>query len=448
MAKTKIAGWGNYPMVEAEVANPSSEEEIFSLQSKLKNFIPQGASKSYGDASLAENVISSLNLNQTTRFDTENGIYTCQSGKMLNEVLDEIVPHGFFLPVTPGTKFITIGGAIGSDIHGKNHHKDGCFSEHLIHFKLVLADGTLRTCSRTENADLFHATCGGMGLTGFITEASFRLKPITTSKIINRTIKCANLTELVDALLANQDYTYSVSWVDYITSGKNMGRSLLYLGEHATESEVGEPTLTDFKTPKPIIGLPFNFPSGSINPFTVKAFDELYYRKVLKQDSTAVVDIEPYFYPLDAVNNWNRIYGRKGFTQYQFVIPIEHAHHGLSEVMKEIVNSQTGSFIAVLKLFGEQNECWLSFPKKGVTLTVDFGIKPEVFQLLDRLDEMVAEMNGRLYLAKDARMKPEMFAKGYPNLGRFKKLLQDIDPEGKFRSLQSDRLGISRSFVD
>ncbi|MFM1875588.1 MAG: hypothetical protein RL266_1325, partial [Bacteroidota bacterium] len=388
MSKTEIAGWGNYPRIAAEVANPTSEKDVAALQTKLQHFIPQGAKKSYGDASLSQRVISSLSLNQTISFDVGNGIYTCQSGKMLSDVLDEIVPHGFFLPVTPGTKFITVGGAIGSDIHGKNHHKDGCFSEHLISFKIVLADGSIKGCSRTENADLFWATCGGMGLTGFITEASFKLKPITTSKILNRTIKCANLNELVDALLANQDYTYSVSWIDYITSGKNMGRSLLYLGEHSSENEVPEPKLKNFKTPKPIIGLPFNFPSWSINPLTVKAFDELYYHRVLKRDSSAIVDIEPYFYPLDAVNNWNRIYGRQGFTQYQFVIGEEHAREGLYEVMKEIVKSRTGSFIAVLKLFGEQNEGWLSFPKKGVTLTVDFGIKPEVLKLLDRLDVM------------------------------------------------------------
>lgn len=443
MSKTEIAGWGNYPKIKAEVADPTSENEVSAVQSKLQNFIPQGAKKSYGDASLSENVVSSFRLNQTISFDIENGIYTCQSGKMLNDILDEIVPHGFFLPVTPGTKFITVGGAIGSDIHGKNHHKDGCFSEHLISFKIVLADGSVLNCSRTENPDLFWATCGGMGLTGFITEASFKLKPIATSKIINRTIKCGNLNELIDALFTYQDYTYSVSWIDYITSGENMGRSLLYLGEHASKNDVPEPNLTGYKTPKPIIGLPFNFPSWSINPFTVKAFDALYYHKVLKQDSTAVVDIEPYFYPLDAVNNWNRIYGRKGFTQYQFVIGEDHAREGLSEVMKEIVKSQTGSFIAVLKLFGKQNDGWLSFPKKGVTLTVDFGIKPEVLKLLDRLDDMIAEMDGRLYLAKDARMKPDMFAKGYPKLEQFKKLLSEIDPEGKFRSLQSDRLGIT-----
>lgn len=443
MSKQKIAGWGNYPKIHAEVESPTSKDEVAFIQSKIENFIPQGASKSYGDASLSENVVSSIKLNRTLAFDVESGIYTCQSGKMLNHVIDEIVPSGFFLPVTPGTKFITVGGAISSDIHGKNHHKEGCFSEHLMNFKLMLANGFIVICSRSENSELFWATCGGMGLTGFILEASFRLKPIATSKILNRTIKCSNLNELIDNLIANEHYTYSVSWVDYITKGKNMGRSLLYLGEHAKEHEVDDAKLSAYNCPEPLLSVPFNLPNWTLNRWTVKMFDELYYRKVFKKDNSALVGIDPYFYPLDFVANWNRVYGSNGFTQYQFVIPMNHAKEGLNSIMKEIVNSQTGSFIAVLKLFGEQNEGWLSFPKRGVTLTVDFAINEKVLRLLDRLDEMVAEMDGRLYLAKDVRMKPEFFTRGYPNLEKFKQLKKEIDPHSKFRSLQSDRLGIT-----
>ncbi|MGB1319182.1 MAG: FAD-binding protein, partial [Flavobacteriales bacterium] len=211
MGKTNISGWGNFPKVKAEVQKPISEEQVNSFQKNWKSAIPRGAGRSYGDSSLNTSIVEFAELNKTVEFDSEAGIFTCQSGKMLNHILDEIVPRGFFLPVTPGTKFITVGGAIAADIHGKNHHADGCFSQHVLWLRLLLADGTVKTCSREENTELFWSTCGGMGLTGFILEASFSLKPIETSKIVNRTIKCENLGEVIDNLLKHENYTYSVA---------------------------------------------------------------------------------------------------------------------------------------------------------------------------------------------------------------------------------------------
>ncbi|MFT4544763.1 MAG: decaprenylphospho-beta-D-ribofuranose 2-oxidase [Bacteroidia bacterium] len=443
MSKTNISGWGNFPKIKAEVKRPISAEQIKSLQKELETYIPRGAGRSYGDSSLSASILESSNLNNTLSFDSESGIFTCQSGKMLSVILDEIVPKGYFLPVTPGTKFITIGGAIAADIHGKNHHVDGCFSQHVIWLKLLLADGSIKTCNREENTDLFWATCGGMGLTGFILEASFQLKPIETSKIVNRTIKCDNLDEVISNLIEHENYMYSVAWIDCGTSGKNLGRSLLYLGEHASKAQVADNDLSGYKTPNPIVGLPFNLPNWTLNKWTVKAFNALYYGKVRAKDSTAIVGFEPYFYPLDIANNWNRLYGSNGFAQYQFVIPMEGAKEGMHQIIEEIVKSGESSFLAVLKLFGEQNEGWLSFPKRGLQLALDFPINKKSLALMDRLDDMIMDMDGRSYLAKDSRMKKAFFEASYPKLNQFKELLSEVNPNSKFRSLQSDRLGIT-----
>lgn len=443
MSTTEIAGWGNYPKTNAEVHEFSSEDELIAYQPKVSSAIPRGAGRSYGDVSLGNSLLSSSQLNRTLEFDAKAGIFRCEGGKLLSDILDEIVPQGYFLPVTPGTKFVSIGGAIAADIHGKNHHVEGCFSNHVESFRLLKANGEIVICSRTENPNLFWATVGGMGLTGFILEATFRLKRIETTKIAKRTIKCPNLKTLVDALIQHENYTYSVAWIDCDTSGKNMGKSILNLGEHASSTQVESSRLSGFKTPKPLVSIPFNLPNWSLNQLTVKTFNALYYGKEFKSDYESLTDFEPFFYPLDAIGKWNRLYGSNGFVQYQFVIPMEHADKGLHDIMKVITESGESSFLAVLKLFGEQNEGWLSFPKRGVTLALDFRANERTFRILDKLDKMVEEMGGRLYLAKDARMKAEFFANGYPKLDQFKRLLKEIDPEGKFRSLQSDRLGIT-----
>ena len=443
MSTTEIAGWGNYPKTNATIYESSFEDELVAYQPKVSSAIPRGAGRSYGDASLGNSLLSSSQLNRTLEFDAKAGIFRCEGGKLLSNTLDEIVPQGYFLPVTPGTKFVSIGGAIAADIHGKNHHVEGCFSNHVESFRLLKANGEIVTCSRTENPNLFWATVGGMGLTGFILEATFRLKRIETTKIAKRTIKCPNLKSLVDALIQYENYTYSVAWIDCDTSGKNMGKSILNLGEHASSTQVESSRLSGFKTPKPLVSIPFNLPNWTLNQLTVKTFNALYYSKEFKSDYESLTDFEPFFYPLDAIGKWNRLYGSNGFVQYQFVIPMEHADKGLHDIMKVITESGESSFLAVLKLFGEQNEGWLSFPKRGVTLALDFRANERTFKLLDKLDKMVEEMGGRLYLAKDARMKADFFANGYPKLDQFKRLLKEIDPEGKFRSLQSDRLGIT-----
>jgi FAD/FMN-containing dehydrogenase len=438
--KRAIANWGNYPVMESEERFFSYDDQLEQLVRKSQHFIPRGNGRCYGDASLAEETINTLKYDKILSFDTGNGIFECQSGLTLDKILEVIVPKGWFLPVTPGTKFITVGGAVGSDVHGKNHHVDGSFSNHIVEMEILLANGEKMVCSPQVHADLFEATCGGMGLTGMITRVKFRLKKIETSYIKQKQVKARNLEEIIRLFDEYKHYTYSVAWIDCLKKGKNFGRSILILGEHATVNELPEKCRKEpLRLPaNKKIPFPFNLPSWVLNSFTVKLFNFLYYGKNFKREINNVVSYEPFFYPLDAILNWNRGYGKKGFVQYQFVLPLD-AKQGLIEIMKRISDEGLGSFLAVLKVFGKQ-ESMISFPKEGYTLALDFPVRGNLFAFLDELDQLVLKHGGRLYMSKDARMKPEVLEAGYPRLNEFKKIVQRYNAEGKIRSAQSDRL--------
>ncbi len=438
--KHSIANWGNYPAIESEERFFTYDDQLQHLISKSQQFIPRGNGRCYGDASLAGETINTLKYDKILSFDSDKGIFECQSGLTLDKILEVIVPKGWFLPVTPGTKFITVGGAVGSDVHGKNHHVDGSFSNHIIEMELVLSSGEITTCSLQWRPDLFEATCGGMGLTGMITRVKFRLKKIETSYIRQKQIKAGNLEEIIRLFDEYKQYTYSVAWIDCLKKGQHFGRSILILGEHATVEELpekykGQPL--KFPAQKQIT-FPFNLPSWVLNRLTVKLFNFLYYGKNFKKEINNIVSYEPFFYPLDAILHWNRGYGKKGFIQYQFVLPLE-AKEGLVEILKQISAKGIGSFLAVLKVFGEQ-ESMISFPQKGYTLALDIPVRKGLFEFLDELDEVVLQYGGRLYMSKDARMKPEVLKAGYPRLQEFKNIVQLYNPDGKFRSMQSDRL--------
>lgn len=438
--KRFIANWGNYPVVESDERFFSYEDQLQQLVKDSKPFIPRGNGRCYGDASLADATITTTKFDKVLSFDTVNGIFQCQSGLTLDKVLEVIVPKGWFLPVTPGTKFITIGGAIGSDVHGKNHHVDGCFSNHVTEMELLLADGSFTVCSPTVQPDLFEATCGGMGLTGMITKVTFRLKKIETSYIRQKQIKAKNLEEIISLFEEYKHYTYSVAWIDCLKKGDQFGRSILILGEHATKEDLPEKFKNDpLQLPKgKQINFPFNLPSWVLNSFTVKMFNFLYYGKNFKREINNVVGYEPFFYPLDAILNWNRGYGKKGFIQYQFVLPME-AKAGLVEIIRRLSDKGIGSFLAVLKVFGQQ-ESLISFPKEGYTLALDIPVRPGLFEFLDELDKIVLQYGGRLYMSKDARMKPEVLKAGYPRLEEFTSIVRKFNPDGKIKSHQSDRL--------
>lgn len=442
--KKTIANWGNYPVMETEEKTFSFAEQLNETLLHSDKIIARGNGRCYGDASLSENTISTLKYDKILSFDTEKGIFECQSGLTLDKILEVIVPKGWFLPVTPGTKFITIGGAIASDVHGKNHHVDGCFSHHVLEMDVLLADGKTITCSSTQNSDLFWATCGGMGLTGIITRATFDLKKIESSYIKQKQIKAKNLEEIIQLFEEYKHYTYSVAWIDCLKKGKHFGRSILMLGEHAKIEDLDEKKKKDpLQLPKKKqIAFPFNLPSFVLNQFTVKAFNFLFYGKNLKREINNVVSYEPFFYPLDAILHWNRGYGKKGFVQYQFVLPLE-SKQGLIEILKRISDKGLGSFLAVLKVFGKQDDL-ISFPKEGYTLALDFPVRNGLFEFLDELDELVLQHGGRLYLSKDARMKSEIFWRSYSNANRFKELVKKYNPDFKINSTQAIRLGITQ----
>jgi decaprenylphospho-beta-D-ribofuranose 2-oxidase len=443
--KKQIANWGNYPAIESDERSFSFDDQLKELVKSDQRFIARGNGRCYGDGSLAENTISTLKYDKVLSFDKVNGVFETESGITLDQVLEIIVPAGWFLPVTPGTKFITIGGAIASDVHGKNHHVDGAFSSHVLEMDVMLSTGETLTCSPFFNQDLFEATCGGMGLTGVITRVRFRLKKIETSYIKQKQIKAANLEELLKLFDEYKNYTYSVAWIDCLIRGDEFGRSILILGEHARLDEL-EPAQRN----KPLalpgkkqINFPFNLPSWVLNTLTVRAFNFVYYSKNLKKVIDNVVSYEPFFYPLDAILNWNRGYGKNGFIQYQFVIPM-HAKQGLIEILERISDEGLGSFLAVLKVFGKQDSL-ISFPMEGYTLALDFPVRDGLFRFLDELDSIVLKYGGRLYMSKDARMKAQMLESGYPRLQEFKSIVEKYNPGGKIHSLQSDRLFITNN---
>lgn len=438
----RLANWGNYPVV-------SSEESTFSQEAQLKEFvtshqhiIARGNGRCYGDASLGEHSISMLKYDKVMAFDTETGIFECQAGLTLDQILDIIVPKGWFLPVTPGTKYITVGGAVASDVHGKNHHVDGAFSSHIIDMDVITGNGDTVCCAPDQESDLFWATCGGMGLTGVITRVKFHLKKISTAYIKQTQIKAKNLDEIIRLFEEYKHYTYSMAWIDCLKKGDGFGRSILIVGEHATPDELNDKQRkAPLKIPgKPKLTVPFNLPSFVLNTFTVKAFNWLYYGKNFKRVINNVVPYEPFFYPLDAILHWNRGYGKAGFVQYQFVLPLEKKD-GLAAILHRISDKGLGSFLAVLKVFGNQDSL-ISFPMEGYTLALDFPVRDGLFEFLDELDALVLQYGGRLYLSKDARMKQEVFWKSYPNAERFANIVQSYNVNKRFTSLQSDRLGI------
>lgn len=431
----KISGWGRYPWVNASIASPSDQSACQKLLQGNSEWIARGLGRSYGDSSLSDQVISTSRMEFFRSFDSASGELVCDSGVSLLEILNTFVPRGWFLPVSPGTRYVTVGGSIAADVHGKNHHIDGSFCDHVRWIEILLGDGERLIISREAYPELFFATCGGMGLTGIILSACFRLKPIQSSQIIETTIKAPNLDAVLDGFEQNIQSTYSVAWIDCLAKGKDLGRSLLMLGEHA---KTGSLSVSDKKS----LGIPMDAPDLLLNPLSIKLFNELYYAKASDSSRERQIGFETYFYPLDQIRDWNRLYGKSGFLQYQFAIPLSAGREGLRAILDCISSSGKGSFLAVLKTFGKGNQNDLSFPIEGYTLALDFKIDDKVFPLLNRLDAMVLDLGGRLYLAKDARMSELTFKKSYPKWAHFQEVRANYHASGKFSSIQSKRLGL------
>ena len=434
-----FSGWGRFPKSEGLRRVVRGRDDAPSLIAADTGLIARGNGRSYGDASLGlSGIIDMRRLDRLREFDPATGRITCEAGLMLADLLEFAVPRGFFPPVTPGTKFVTIGGMIASDVHGKNHHGAGSFGRHIECLELLTADGLVRRCSPIEQPELFWATCGGMGLTGVILSASFRLIRIETSLIRQETLAAANLDEAIKLFEASSGWTYTVAWIDCLARGDRLGRSLLYRGEHATRAETANAPLAVPERRRRRV--PIDLPSWSLNRWSVAAFNALYYRRA--KLGTSFIDYDNYFYPLDALLEWNRIYGRAGFVQYQCVLPKATSRTGLEELLGRIAASGRASFLAVLKLFGPGDAGFLSFPMEGYTLALDFPADSGTFSLLRRLDLIVTSHGGRIYLTKDACSGAALLREGYPRLDQFRAARAAVDPHGKFASLLSKRLDL------
>ncbi len=430
-----LSSWGRYPLVTSRFCYASDLAMIRDAMRLADTLIPRGLGRSYGDSALAQHVLCLRSMDHFIHFDDTEGVVRCEAGVSLSDVLDVFVPKGWFLPVTPGTKFVTVGGAIASDVHGKNHHLHGCFSEYLVSFQLMLADGSVIECSREAHAELFYATCGGMGLTGVILTATFKLKKIDSAFIDETIIKAENLSQLFELFEQYKTATYSVAWVDCLATGNSLGRSLFMLGEHAQEG-----TLLPSKNKK--ITIPCTMPAWLLNQYSISAFNALYYHKQRQNEVSHRVHYDKFFYPLDGLNHWNRLYGKNGFTQYQFVLPKSSGLTGMTEILEKITESRRGSFLSVLKACGPANENPLSFPMEGYSLALDFKMESGLFQLLDSLDKIVASYGGRIYLTKDVRLPENMFKQTYARWQEFANIRAQYGSDKKFHSLQSQRLGL------
>jgi len=432
---TTISGWGGYPTQDAQVITPLSISAYKTHIQQEEKVIARGMGRSYGDSANAATVLQTTYCDHFIAFDTATGLLTVEAGLTLRDILKVTVKHGWFLPVTPGTSFVTVGGAIASDVHGKNHHVAGTFGQHVVSITVLLGTGEVVTTSPTQLPDLFHATCGGMGLTGVILTATIQLTPVKSAYITQKTIKAGSIEEACEAFEANSSSTYSVAWIDCLTTGKHLGRSVLMVGEH---SDSGGLDLA-IKAP---ISIPIHTPAALLNSLTMRAFNGAYWTKVA-HNKTQTIPLLPYFYPLDAIGGWNKLYGKAGFAQYQFVLPKADGVGNMRKILTQIAQSGAGSFLAVLKQFGPANQNLLSFPIEGYTLALDFKMSPSVIDLLHRLDDMVADMGGRVYLTKDAVMREASFKTTYPKWQEFEKMRQKYGAISKFASAQSKRLGLA-----
>lgn len=418
----QFESWGRYPKMQAEVVPLHWTTDFPLPHAPAAKQLPVGLGRSYGDVCLLEGgtLLQTSGMDRLLHFDAATGVLRCEAGVSLQQILDFAVPRGFFLPVTPGTKYVTVGGAIANDIHGKNHHVAGTFGRHVLRFELVRSDGSRFVASPVENPEWFAATIGGMGLTGLIAWAEIRLRPIVSRKIAYRGVKFHGIDEFF-ALSQAASSEYTVAWIDCVSTGRNFARGIFMQGDHAQEPG----PLRKSKEPKLVF--PFNLPSIALNRWSMAAFNALYFHKQLGKQKIGPVDYEPFFYPLDAVLHWNRMYGRQGLLQFQNVIPPASGREGMIEILKAITKSGLASFLAVIKFFGDlPSSGMMSFPTPGVMLALDFPIRREVsFDLVDRLARITLEHGGRMYSAKDARMTAEQFQAFYPQWQEFARY---VDP--------------------
>ena len=445
---TLLTGWGRTAPSAARVVTPDATSKVEGVleHAGRRGLIARGLGRSYGDAAqnAGGSVLLTTRLSGIGSLDPDQPVIEVEAGASLDELMRTLVPQGFFLPVTPGTRFVTVGGALAADIHGKNHHVEGSFANHVDGFTLSTPKQTVEV-TRESDPDLFWGTAGGLGLTGVITHVRFRLLPIETSLMLVDTERVDDLESLM-ALMVEGDrrYRYSVAWIDCLASGASLGRALLTRGDHAPldalpKRQRSRPAAFN---PTTHLAVPPGVPGSLVNRFTVGVFNEFWFRRKPRRQIGHLETIAAYFHPLDRIRDWNRLYGRRGFVQYQYAVP-DDATITVRRTLERLSAARCPSFLAVLKRFGPGNPGPLSFPMAGWTLALDIpaavgGLGP----LLDELDQLVLDAGGRVYLAKDSRLAPELVPIMYPDLDRFRELRARVDPAQVIQSDLARRLGL------
>ncbi|WP_327289122.1 FAD-binding oxidoreductase [Streptomyces sp. NBC_01198] len=446
---TSVTGWGRTAPSSAQVLRPGTYEEVVRAVRECggRGTIARGLGRAYGDA--AQNaggaVLDMTGLDRIHEIDAVNGLVVCDAGVSLHRLMQVLLPLGWFVPVSPGTRYVTVGGAIGADIHGKNHHVSGSFCRHVRALELLTGDGETRLVTPEDEPDLFWATAGGMGLTGVVLAATIALLPVETSLMTVDTERATDLDDLMARLAADDHrYRYSVAWIDLLARGAKTGRAVLTRGDHAPldalPARLREEPLA-FR-PGRLPAAPRFLPDGLLGRHSVGLFNEIWYRKAPRRQRGRLQKLSSFFHPLDGLPEWNRIYGRGGFVQYQFVVGLGE-EDALRRIVRRIGSRRCPSFLAVLKRFGDADPGWLSFPVPGWTLALDIPADlPGLAAFLDELDDEVAAAGGRVYLAKDARLRPDVLARMYPRLDEFRELRSRYDPRGAITSDLARRLGV------
>jgi FAD/FMN-containing dehydrogenase len=451
--KMLVGGWGRYPLIETALLRPESISglEAAVADSNFHSKLGRGLGRAYGDAAVNGRgaTILTEKLNRMLSFDSKGGILRCEAGVTIEDLIETFMPCGWFPLVVPGTKYVTVGGAIASDIHGKNHHREGSFVNALRSFTVLTASGELVNCSRALESDLFWATVGGMGLTGVIVDVELKLQKISTSYIKCRSIRTNSLAETLGCFSELEpEFQYSVAWIDCLASKKQLGRGIVMFGNHAELDDLETDKRKDplLVARKRAITVPFDLPEFVLNRYSIGAFNQCFWSAHLEKDRERVLSYEPYFFPLDKIKSWNRLYGSNGFVQYQCVVP-QTSDNAIAKMLE--LSSQYGmaSFLAVLKRFGPERGL-LSFPKAGITLTLDMPVRGKLFEFIAKLNELVLESEGRVYLAKDAYLSAEHFRIMYPNYKRWLAIKSKVDPGYIFRSSLAERLQLFPSEVN
>lgn len=437
-ARKTYSGWGRISHARSLVARPEIQDDIPVVLDDLEGdtIVARGCGRSYGDAALNDRgrIALTSRLNHFVSLDRETGSVVCQAGVTIIDLIQTLLKSGYLPPVCPGTGFVTMGGAVANDVHGKNHHRDGSFGDHLEWIKLRLANGEIRTVSPKSDVELFRATVGGIGLTGIIEQIAFKLERVPGPWLEVRKRRIQNLPAFLDAFEEEARSKYVVGWIDALATGKNLGRGAL---------EVANPTnKTGTKKRRRERRIPFDLPGFALNRATVKTFNEIYFRSTPGREATTLEDYETFLFPLDRILDWNRMYGKKGFYQFQCVLPKNDGKKSLEKLLSTISAYRKASFLAVLKAMGAAGKGFLSFPMKGYSLALDFPNGKDTLELLRKLEAITLDQGGRVYLAKDSVLSAESLAKMYPDLDKYKDILNRVDPERVFQSDMSRRLDL------